>query len=74
MQIKMYCLIQLVLLGGVVVGWIMGILRGGWSGTALHDPMGVNRTVMECDPTVKFGNTSPGEPVTFNDINRDSYI
>jgi len=30
----------------------------------LHDPSGVNWTSMLCEPTDKFGNTSPDEPVT----------
>ena len=55
------------LLGGEVgggVGCIMVMLRGGRSVIAWHDPSGVNRTSTVCEPTDKFGNTSPDEPVT----------
>ena len=41
----------------------MLMLRGGWSANDSHDPVGVNRTLMVCDPTERSENTSPDEPV-----------
>ena len=41
----------------------MLMLRGGRSANESHDPLGVNRTFMVCEPTDRFGNTSPVEPV-----------
>jgi len=55
------------LLGGEVgggVGCTMVMLRGGCSVTPSHNPVGVNWTSTVCEPTDKFGNTSPDEPVT----------
>ena len=41
----------------------MLMLRGGRSANDSHDPAGVNRTFMVCDPTERSENTSPDEPV-----------
>ena len=39
-------------------------LIDGCSVNVWHDPSGVNWTSIVCEPTDKFGNTSPDEPVT----------
>ena len=41
----------------------MVMLRDGQSANDSHDPVGVNRTFMICDPTERSENTSPDEPV-----------
>jgi len=38
-------------------------LRDGCSVSISHDPSGLNWTSMLCEPTDKFGNISPDEPV-----------
>ena len=51
-------------------------LRDGCSVIVSHDPSGVNWTSMLCEPTDKFGNTSPDEPVTlmYNSSKIHDYI